>query len=394
MEYLKGETLAGSLTRRQASVVTGVALRCPDRRRRGGGAYRRDRSSRPETRQRHADEDTGPDCWTSASPRSARSAARDDARLTRSRATQTAEGSLRHRRLHVARTGRRQARRHPVRRLQLRVAALRGVPAGNEPFAATPTSRRSQRSSRRILRRLPPSSRLNSGRSSLAVCARTPTSDTSTSPTCGSRSRSSRMIPNRGRLRTRARGSRLGPAGSPVRQPPWRWWRSRLGWWVYRGVDGTAPSSLEAVPLTSETENGGSPRCSGDGTQVAYSWNGENQDNYDIYVKLIGAPKPLRLTTDPGDDRNPVFSPDGRTIGFIRVSNRGRAFVMTPPIGGSERAVAELPRLSSIERRARWRPVPARPPNGAGRLRGCPMAGPSSWTGCERCRSKRARSAT
>jgi serine/threonine protein kinase/dipeptidyl aminopeptidase/acylaminoacyl peptidase len=116
-----------------------------------------------------------------------------------------------------------------------------------------------------------------------------------------------------------------------------------LGLWVFRDVAGTEPSSLEAVPLTSEAGFEESPSFSPDGTHVAYSWNGENQDNFDIYVKLIGAPKPLRLTTDPADDRNPVFSPDGRTIGFIRVSNQGRRFVVTPPIGGSERVVAELP---------------------------------------------------
>ena len=118
-----------------------------------------------------------------------------------------------------------------------------------------------------------------------------------------------------------------------------------LGWWAYRGVDESGPVSLAAVPLTSESGFEESPSFSPDGTNVAYSWNGEKEDNYDIYVKLIGAPKPLRLTTDPADDRNPVFSPDGRTIGFIRVSNKGRTFVVTPPIGGSERTVAELPEV-------------------------------------------------
>jgi eukaryotic-like serine/threonine-protein kinase len=118
-----------------------------------------------------------------------------------------------------------------------------------------------------------------------------------------------------------------------------------VGWWASRGVDDSAPVALAAVPLTSESGFEESPSFSPDGTYVAYSWNGEKQDNYDIYVKLIGAPKPLRLTTDSADDRNPVFSPDGRTIGFIRVSSRGRTFVVTPPIGGSERTVAELPQV-------------------------------------------------
>jgi hypothetical protein len=32
---------------------------------------------------------------------------------------------------------------------------------------------------------------------------------------------------------------------------------------------------------------------------VASSWGGEKQDNYDIYVKLIGPGNLLRFTTDP-----------------------------------------------------------------------------------------------
>jgi serine/threonine protein kinase len=150
---------------------------------------------------------------------------------------------------------------------------------------------------------------------------------------------------------TRARAS----ADTSARQPSRAGWVTGvvalvlaglgLGWWAYRGVDESEPVSLAAVPLTSESGFEESPSFSPDGTNVAYSWNGEKEDNYDIYIKLIGAPKPLRLTTDPADDRNPVFSPDGRTIGFIRVSSKGRTFVVTPPIGGSERTVAQLPQV-------------------------------------------------
>jgi Tol biopolymer transport system component len=43
------------------------------------------------------------------------------------------------------------------------------------------------------------------------------------------------------------------------------------------------------------------------------------QDNTDIHVRRIGsAGSPLRLTTDPGNDYNPVWSPDGRWIAFLR----------------------------------------------------------------------------
>jgi Tol biopolymer transport system component len=72
------------------------------------------------------------------------------------------------------------------------------------------------------------------------------------------------------------------------------------------------------VPLTSDPGTQHSPSFSPDGNQDAFSWNGEKQDNYDIYVKLIGSPAPLRLTSDAAEDTAPAFSPDGRTIAFIR----------------------------------------------------------------------------
>ena len=91
--------------------------------------------------------------------------------------------------------------------------------------------------------------------------------------------------------------------------------------WSRIGVtDKPVSQPLEVVPLTSDVGDEESPSFSPDGNQVAYSWNGEGQDNYDIYVKLVDAPKPLRLTTDPAMDVRPAFSPDGRSVGFVRIS--------------------------------------------------------------------------
>ncbi len=57
---------------------------------------------------------------------------------------------------------------------------------------------------------------------------------------------------------------------------------------------------------------------------MAFTWNGEKEDNFDIYVKMIGSSDMRRLTTDPAVDIMPTWSPDGKQIAFVRLGP-GRA---------------------------------------------------------------------
>jgi serine/threonine protein kinase len=91
-----------------------------------------------------------------------------------------------------------------------------------------------------------------------------------------------------------------------------------LGWRKLR----TPPprDALRAVALTTFPGSELRPSFSPDGNQVAFMWDGPKQDNPDIYVQWIGsASSPLRLTTDSGTDYNPAWSPDGRWIAFLRL---------------------------------------------------------------------------
>jgi Tol biopolymer transport system component/DNA-binding winged helix-turn-helix (wHTH) protein len=100
---------------------------------------------------------------------------------------------------------------------------------------------------------------------------------------------------------------------------------------------------LESVPFTSYTGREAEPTFSPDGAQVAFTWDGESQDNYDIYVKAIAAEQPLRLTSDRARDGSPAWSPDGTRIAFLRDKPGGGSEVrLIPPTGGPERPIGEV----------------------------------------------------
>jgi Tol biopolymer transport system component/DNA-binding winged helix-turn-helix (wHTH) protein len=103
------------------------------------------------------------------------------------------------------------------------------------------------------------------------------------------------------------------------------------------------PSALIAMPLTAYPGRQSLPDFSPDGNQVAFVWEGPEQDNTDIYVKLIGTENLLRLTKDPANDYAPAWSPDGRYVAFLRDLPLERAAVMlVPSLGGPpERRLSE-----------------------------------------------------
>ncbi len=104
---------------------------------------------------------------------------------------------------------------------------------------------------------------------------------------------------------------------------------------------------MKTTRLTSFVGQEYDPALSPDGKSIAFSWNGEHQDNFDIYVKLVDAGVPVRLTTDPLVDNKPVWSHDGSFIAFVRekeIIKQGdmpRAVYIIPSLGGREEKIVE-----------------------------------------------------
>jgi len=97
------------------------------------------------------------------------------------------------------------------------------------------------------------------------------------------------------------------------------------------------------IPITSYQGNELAPSFSPDGLQIAFTWNGARQDNYDIYAKPMEQDHPVRLTSDPAEEFDPVWSPDGRTIAFLRVAAANQVQVVAiPAVGGPSRVLGEF----------------------------------------------------
>jgi serine/threonine protein kinase len=117
-------------------------------------------------------------------------------------------------------------------------------------------------------------------------------------------------------------------------------------WREWRPTQNTEPLRAEALTTFPGIEH--SPSFSPDGNHVVFTWSGPKRDNHDIYVQQIGAGTPLPLTHHPSDDYNPVWSPDGKQIAFLRSQGiaptgpRNRELLVIAPLGGSERKLADL----------------------------------------------------
>jgi serine/threonine protein kinase/Tol biopolymer transport system component len=101
---------------------------------------------------------------------------------------------------------------------------------------------------------------------------------------------------------------------------------------------------LQTTPFTSFPGRAMSPAFSRNGDRIAFVWDGEDGENFDIYVKVVGAGAPLRLTDHSGDHSWPTWSPDDTQIAFCRADQATGEFgiYVTPALGPPARKLFPL----------------------------------------------------
>ena len=121
------------------------------------------------------------------------------------------------------------------------------------------------------------------------------------------------------------------------------------------------PTAFTPTPLTSLPGSESFPTFSPDGSQVAFTWVREAGTGTDVYAQTIGTGTPLRLTIDDGWHMYPSWSPDGAAVAawhvprgtsITSVSTQAR-LVLVPPLGGPERQLLEW---TGAARRISWSP--------------------------------------
>jgi Tol biopolymer transport system component/DNA-binding winged helix-turn-helix (wHTH) protein len=128
------------------------------------------------------------------------------------------------------------------------------------------------------------------------------------------------------------------------------WFASRWSWSAVSGSELSSRSAL--LRLTSTSGLNTDPALSADGTFLAYSSDRGGTSGFDIWVQPVRGGDALQVSSLPGDETEPSFSPDGAQIVFSDLDSGALSIVGA--LGGEPRAVV----------RAQWARGPRFSPDG------------------------------
>lgn len=147
-------------------------------------------------------------------------------------------------------------------------------------------------------------------------------------------------------------GAKPPPVAGPARSRRWVWPLIAIvvaGLVVailYSGVERSRSGEAlkQLVPLTSDPGREIDPAVSPDGSHVVYL--ASSGSGYDLFVRGIDDPAPIRLTRDALAKGHPVWSPDGKRIGFVAAADDGAGIYIVTSSGGPATKLIDLPSWS------------------------------------------------
>lgn len=153
------------------------------------------------------------------------------------------------------------------------------------------------------------------------------------------------------------------PMPMPMLRPSWRSPR-----WILSGaavaiaalgvgafVVMQPPGALAAEdvrPLTSESGVETHPALSPDGRMIAYAGGGGYGAQRDIFLRGVADGTPIRMTNTPEDEMAPTWSPDGRSIAFVRRVTDAPCEILVAPVPQGEPRVVGRCALEAMTRLA------------------------------------------
>jgi Tol biopolymer transport system component/DNA-binding winged helix-turn-helix (wHTH) protein len=75
--------------------------------------------------------------------------------------------------------------------------------------------------------------------------------------------------------------------------------------------------------------------------RVAFAWRPSESDDWNLYVQAVGGGPPLQLTSDPGADLSPTWTPDASRLAFVRRRDGECGIWIVPALGGEEQRLAD-----------------------------------------------------
>jgi Tol biopolymer transport system component/DNA-binding winged helix-turn-helix (wHTH) protein len=112
-----------------------------------------------------------------------------------------------------------------------------------------------------------------------------------------------------------------------------------IGGYLLRTRPQMSPDKLTITPFTTFPGFEIGPSFSPDGNQIAFAWFGyEKEFQFDLYVKQVGQERIVQLTHHPATFLAAAWSPDGRSIAFMRQAEpEATGIYLISSLGGSER---------------------------------------------------------